>query len=73
VDSAGAAERRPPPNGLIDEVHLGFAPLVIGGRATPSLFDSPDLASDEFPARLELISVTERPNGRLWVHYRVLD
>jgi riboflavin biosynthesis pyrimidine reductase len=58
--------------GLIDELHLELAPLVIGGSGTPSLFDAPDLMPGQLPARLELVSVTERPKGRLRIHYRAL-
>jgi hypothetical protein len=35
--------------GLLDELYLEVAPLIIGGRVTPSLFDSPDLTPDEPP------------------------
>jgi riboflavin biosynthesis pyrimidine reductase len=58
--------------GLIDEIELEFFPAVIGGFNTPSLFNSPDLKPDEWPARLELLAVQQRPNGCVWLRYRVL-
>jgi 2,5-diamino-6-(ribosylamino)-4(3H)-pyrimidinone 5'-phosphate reductase len=58
--------------GLIDDLHLEIAPIVIGGSATPSLFDGADLMPDQIPARFELVSVAERPEGRVRIHYRAL-
>jgi 2,5-diamino-6-(ribosylamino)-4(3H)-pyrimidinone 5'-phosphate reductase len=57
--------------GLVDEVNVEFLPAVVGGLRTASLFDSPDLAPDEWPTRLELISAQVQPGGRVWVRYRV--
>ncbi len=58
--------------GLVDEIEIEFFPAVIGGFDTPSLFNSPDLKLDEWPTRLELLAVRQRPNGCVWLHYRVL-
>jgi riboflavin biosynthesis pyrimidine reductase len=57
--------------GLIDEVNVLFTPRLIGGFDTPSLYDSPDLAEDEWPVPLSLISVEVRADGVLWVRYQV--
>ena len=57
--------------GLVDEVNVEFLPAVIGGFATPSLFDSPELEPDEWPTRLELISTQVQAGGRVWLRYRV--
>ena len=57
--------------GLVDEVNVELLPAVVGGLRTASLFDSPDLAKDEWPIRLELISAQVQPGGRVWVRYRV--
>lgn len=56
---------------LIDELSLDVFPALIGGTRTPSLFDSPDLAPDEFPTRMELISAQPRDDGHVWLRYRV--
>jgi riboflavin biosynthesis pyrimidine reductase len=57
--------------GLLDEVNVWLNPVVIGGFETPSLFDSPELAPEEWPAALELISAEPFGNGGLWLRYRV--
>jgi 2,5-diamino-6-(ribosylamino)-4(3H)-pyrimidinone 5'-phosphate reductase len=57
--------------GLIDEVHLILKPALIGGRRTPTLVDCDDLAADERPAVLELVSARPQEGGFLWLHYRV--
>lgn len=58
--------------GLIDEVHLILKPALIGGRRTPTLADGDDLADDERPAVLELVSARPQEHGFLWLHYRVV-
>ncbi len=58
--------------GLVDEIEIEFFPAVIGGFNTPSLFNAPDLKPDEWPTRLELLATQQRPNGCVWLHYRVL-
>lgn len=57
--------------GLIDEVNVLFTPRLIGGFDTPCLYDSPDLADDEWPTPLALISAEVRGDGVLWVRYAV--
>ena len=49
-----------------------FFPAVIGGFETPSLFDSPELKPDEWPARLRLISAQVQPEGHVWLRYEVI-
>ena len=58
--------------GLVDEVNVEFLPALIGGLATPSLFDSPALESDETPTRLKLISTQTQAEGRVWLRYAVI-
>jgi len=58
--------------GLVDEVNVEFLPAVIGGKDTPTLFDSPELGPDEWPTRLRLLSAQTRANGRVWLRYEVL-
>ncbi|WP_052504535.1 RibD family protein [Rossellomorea aquimaris] len=57
--------------GLIDEVSLVIAPLAIGGTATPSIFDSPDLTDLGGAARLELKTMKAVGEGSVWLHYKV--
>jgi riboflavin biosynthesis pyrimidine reductase len=57
--------------GLVDEIHLVLLPAVIGGYATPTLFRSPDLGPDDWPAELELVTAESEPSGRVSLHYRV--
>jgi 2,5-diamino-6-(ribosylamino)-4(3H)-pyrimidinone 5'-phosphate reductase len=58
--------------GLVDEVNVELVPAIVGGTRTPSLFDSPDLAPDEWPTHLELISAQVQAKGRIWLRYRVV-
>ena len=57
--------------GLVDEVDIDSFPIVIGGRGTPALFDAPPLGPDEWPHRLDLLSVEQLDGGRLRVRYTV--
>lgn len=59
--------------GLVDEVDVEILPAVIGGRGTPALFDAPPLEPDEWPHRLDLLSVEQLAGGRLRLRYTVLD
>ncbi|WP_119066096.1 dihydrofolate reductase family protein [Aggregatilinea lenta] len=57
--------------GLIDEVNIDVFPGLIGGRTTPSLFDSTELGPDDQPTRLTLISAEAQPDGHVWLRYAV--
>jgi 2,5-diamino-6-(ribosylamino)-4(3H)-pyrimidinone 5'-phosphate reductase len=58
--------------GLVDEINVEFVPAVIGGRGTPALFDAEPLGRDENPVRLELLENQVQPDGKVWLHYRVM-
>ena len=58
--------------GLVDEINIEFLPAVIGGKETPTLFDSPELGPDDWPTQLKLLSAQTRANGRVWLRYEVL-
>ncbi len=58
--------------GLVDEVNVEFLPALIGGLATPSLFDSPELPPDGTPTQLKLISAQVQAEGRVWLRYAVV-
>jgi 2,5-diamino-6-(ribosylamino)-4(3H)-pyrimidinone 5'-phosphate reductase len=58
--------------GLVDEIQLLVLPAAIGGFGTPSLFDGPELADGEVPARLRLVSSRVEGDGVLWLSYEVL-
>jgi 2,5-diamino-6-(ribosylamino)-4(3H)-pyrimidinone 5'-phosphate reductase len=57
--------------GLLDEINIIYRPEIIGGTETPTLFDSPELAPDEWPTRLRLISAQVRAEGHVWLRYAV--
>ncbi|MHB1294700.1 MAG: dihydrofolate reductase family protein [Anaerolineae bacterium] len=58
--------------GLVDEVNVEFFPALIGGTNTPALFTAPDLAPDELPVRLKLLSAQVSGEGRVWLRYEVV-
>jgi len=58
--------------GLVDEVNVLFIPAIIGGFETPSLFESPELKTNEWPTRLKLIWAQVLADGRVWLRYEVL-
>lgn len=57
--------------GLVDEINIIYRPEIIGGTATPTLFDSPELEPDEWPTPLRLISAQVRAEGHVWLRYEV--
>jgi len=57
--------------GLIDKISLVLAPLAIGGRNTPSVFDCDDLESLDNVTKLEYISSKPVGKGLVWLHYKV--
>ncbi len=58
--------------GLIDELHLLVFPALIGGKGTPTLVDGPELAGNESPTPLHLVSAHAQTDGTLWLHYEVV-
>ncbi|MRG86096.1 RibD family protein [Salinibacillus xinjiangensis] len=57
--------------GLIDEISLVYAPLAVGGRQTPTIFDCDDLQQIEDAIQLELLKMKPVGNGAAWLHYKV--
>ncbi|WP_430786808.1 RibD family protein [Virgibacillus flavescens] len=57
--------------GLIDEISLVIAPLAVGGRKTPGVFDCEELQSLDDVAELELLHTKPVGKGSVWVHYKV--
>jgi len=58
--------------GLLDELHIRFNPVIIGGFNIPVLFASPDLEEDEPPVWLQVIDTRACPDGHIFVGYRVI-
>ncbi|NHN55720.1 deaminase [Calidifontibacter sp. DB0510] len=54
--------------GLVDEVNLVIAPMVVGGRGTPATFDGEPLA-DGIPATAMRLEHVEREGDALWLRY----
>jgi len=57
-------------DGLLDELFVTVAPLIKGGRDTPTLVEGDGFAYPRMP-RLTLVSLCE-DNGELFLRYRVL-
>lgn len=58
--------------GLLDEVHIRFNPVIIGGFNTPVLLASPDLEEGEMPVSLQVIDIRTCPDGHIFVGYKVI-
>jgi riboflavin biosynthesis pyrimidine reductase len=58
--------------GLVDEINVEFLPGIVGGYDTPSLFDSPPLATGEEPTPLKLLSAHTQAAGQVWLRYQVV-
>jgi len=57
--------------GLIDEISIVYAPVAIGGKQTPTIFDSDDILDPKTITQLELIQVKPLLTQLVWVHYQV--
>lgn len=58
--------------GVVDEISIVLAPLAVGGRTTPTIFDGENLDSIQQTVPLELIETKPVGNkGAVWLHYRV--
>ena len=58
--------------GLVDEVNILFVPAIVGGFETPSLFESPEMKSNQWPTRLKLVWAHMLSDGRVWLRYEVV-
>jgi 2,5-diamino-6-(ribosylamino)-4(3H)-pyrimidinone 5'-phosphate reductase len=62
--------------GCVDEVSVFVAPLLVGGRNTPTLMDGESLKSVNDLAKIkamQLISVSKLNNSYIHIRYRVTD
>ena len=58
--------------GFIDEVSVVLAPIAIGGKRTPTMFDCEDLSSIHESTSLELIETKPvGDKGAVWLYYKV--
>ncbi|WP_404450672.1 RibD family protein [Virgibacillus necropolis] len=58
--------------GLIDEISLVIAPIAIGGKVTPTVFDCDDLTSLAGATKLKLLDTKPLgKDGAIWLHYGV--
>lgn len=56
--------------GLIDEISLLIAPLVVGSTNAPSIFDREPLSIKELPKRFQLIDIKRLKDSMIWVRYK---
>ncbi len=56
--------------GLVDELHLYLAPLIVGGANAPTFVDGPGLAQAE-ALHLALREVQALPEGGILIHYQL--
>ncbi len=57
--------------GLLDEIHIRFNPVIMGGFKTPILFASPDLEEGEWPTELVFMEGELTETGHIFVRYKV--
>ncbi len=75
VQSGGEMNARLVREGLINNVSIVVAPLLVGGRATPTLIDGPSLATEadlHLLKPLKLVAADILPNSYLHLRYKVL-
>jgi 2,5-diamino-6-(ribosylamino)-4(3H)-pyrimidinone 5'-phosphate reductase len=58
-------------SGLIDELHVTIAPLVIGGRLAPSAFSGNGFLCQEV-VRLALLDCVSGNDGTIFLHFQVV-
>ncbi len=71
VDSGGALNGALLRAGLVDEVSLLIAPVLVGGESPRSMFVAPDVTSPEQAIPLHLAHFEQVGEGRLWLRYQV--
>jgi 2,5-diamino-6-(ribosylamino)-4(3H)-pyrimidinone 5'-phosphate reductase len=72
VDSGGALNGALLRAGLVDEVSVLLAPLLVGGETPQSIFVAPDLVSPEQAIPLRLTHCEAVGEDRLWLRYHVV-
>jgi 2,5-diamino-6-(ribosylamino)-4(3H)-pyrimidinone 5'-phosphate reductase len=71
VDSGGALNGALLRAGLVDEVSLLIAPVLVGGESPQSMFVAPDITSPEQAIPLQLAHCEPVGEGRIWLRYQV--
>ncbi len=71
VDSGGVLNGVLLREGLVSEVSVLVQPQLIGGESPRSLYRARDLAADERPLDLKLMSSRKLKGGTVWLRYRV--
>jgi len=67
AELGGALLRR----GLIDQIEIEILPILAGGRRTPVMLASAELAADEAPVELLPLDTTTYADGRVLLSYAV--
>ena len=73
VDSGGALNGALLREGLVDEVSVLHAPVLVGGEGLKTLFTEPDLEGPEGVIKLRLEHVGKLRDDVVWTRYKVLD
>jgi 2,5-diamino-6-(ribosylamino)-4(3H)-pyrimidinone 5'-phosphate reductase len=71
VDSGGALNGALLRAGLVDEVSVLIAPVLVGGESPQSMFVAPDVTSPEQAIPLKLAYCEQVGDGRIWLRYQV--
>jgi len=58
-------------NGLVDDVYVYIAPIIIGGKMTPTMTDGLGIKSKDELISLKIVTIKSLENGIL-VHYKRL-
>ncbi|MCL6443458.1 MAG: RibD family protein [Alicyclobacillus sp.] len=59
--------------GLVDEISIVIAPLVVGGVGVPTVFDGSGLASPDGITKVRLLKSSAVGDNSFWLHYEVLQ
>lgn len=73
VDSGGILNGVLLREGLVDEVSILIAPVLVGGVSPRSLFVAPDVQSPDQIIRLELLHFEQVTENILWLRYAVVN
>jgi 2,5-diamino-6-(ribosylamino)-4(3H)-pyrimidinone 5'-phosphate reductase len=72
VDSGGILNGVLLRAGLVDEVSVLINPSLVGGTTPRSIFQAPDLTSEEGTIKLRLAHVEEMEGDVVWLRYEVI-